>query len=176
MGGRGASSTSRQLSPSERRLSQSEVEGLIADWSSSSVRYRDAISGRRDVGEYYAKRAKRFDDWLDTGTYSGDLYRGITVDESIANSFEVGQVINQLNAPSSWSKTKSEALKFAVNDGNERAVVFVMQGWTNHGRDISKASRHKSEGEVVVSSRSSQLITDRKVIDGKVYLFLRERL
>lgn len=160
----------------DRALSRSEIEGLIGDWSSSSARYRDAISGRRDVGQYYTERAKQFDAWLDTGTYTGDLYRGITVDKNIANSFEVGQVINQLDAPSSWSKTKEGALEFAVNDGNERAVVFVMQGWTNHGQDISKMSWHKAENEVAISSKSNQLITDKKIIDDKIFLYLKERL
>lgn len=177
MGGRGAFSMSSQSSAlSERTLSKSEIEGLIGDWSSSSIRFRDAISGRRDVGSYYTERAKKFDQWLDMGTYTGDLYRGITVDKSVADSFEVGQVIDQLNAPSSWSKTEKNALNFAVNDGNERAVVFVMQGWTNHGQDISKISRRGEEDEVAVSSKSKQLITDRKIKDGKIYLFLRERL
>ena len=156
-------------------LTDDEVGELVHDWVGIGYRvFRKAFNGDPSTSDLDARRVATFDRWLDGGSYSGDIHRGINVKDDVLAEFRAGAVIDQMG-PSAWSAKRDVADTFSGwNDYNK--VVFHMSG-TSHGRSLVgvKGNIFGKEREVTVSSQSKQRITARrKRKNGIIDIYLEE--
>ena len=158
-------------------ITESEKDGVIANWKGSSSDVRHAINGRAGSG-MSQELAEKFDDWLNSGSYGKTLYRGKRLRPADLQAISVGDIIDQ-DGPASFSKEQSVARKFAQNgynfqSGATQRTIFVLNGGTNAGRDISKVHGYASEKEVTVGSASHLKVTSihTEIIGGKHYTFV----
>ncbi|MEG2934245.1 MAG: hypothetical protein RR842_11775, partial [Gordonibacter sp.] len=146
MGGRGS------VSYSGNNLSETmaQIDETIKNWSTYSGVIRSGSMG--NGAKENIEKATLFDEYLAGQSYSGRIYRGVTVDDATLKTLLVDKTIDQLGI-SSWSKSKQVALGFASESAEEflngRKVIFVMRDGTKSGADISSKATYKSEQEVV---------------------------
>lgn len=163
---------------SSDKISDSEISSIISKWKGSSsyvrhnIQYKDGKSGKGSQG---------FDDWLNSGSYGKTLYRGTAMtdkDFAAIKALKKGDYVGQ-NGPASFSKTVGVAKKFADNGYNvgKNKVVFVLQGGTKAGRDISKVHGYANEREVAVGSASNMRVSKvvSKVVGGETYTYVYGR-
>ncbi len=190
MGGRGSKSASaasmsaalpgglKQYAPwQSEKISDSDKNYVIGDWKGSSSKVRHAINGRAN-STMNQKTAEQFDDWLNSGSYSKTLYRGKRMTKDQLAAIEVGDIVNQ-DGPASFSKSKSVAQTFAgggynYQSGATQRTIFVLNGGTKAGRDISGSHGFASEHEVCVGSASHLKVTNihTELIHGRHYTFI----
>lgn len=144
----------------------------LTDWLGSSGPIRAASRG--DVGDpQYSDYARELEGFISLSDgYSRVMYRGICVDDKVLRSLKVGATIDQQGI-SSWSKHLATADNFAY-EGDGRAtnsVIFRMKG-SSRARDVSAYNR--SEMEVILSSKSSQVITGIVKKNGIMYVDVKE--
>ena len=167
--------------PNEK-ISENDKDLVIGNWKGSSTNVRHAIQGRPEQGSSVSeKQAHLYDDWLNSGSYSGTIYRGkrVTPDEHKAlMAMKPGMMTDQ-NGPASFSKSESEAQDFASGGyappSATQRVVFVLEKGTNCGQDISNTHGFYHEQEVNVGSASKMVLTkapETKVIGGKHYTYI----
>ena len=166
---------------SEEKIDAATLSYVRSDWIGSSSDVRHAIQGAPNSNsDVTVKQAQEFDDWLNSGSYDGVLYRGKGVSKaeySAIMSLEPGDLYGQ-DGPSSFSKSESVARSFAnagfsPADSNMR-VVFVLEGGTNCGRDVSMDSGF-AEHEVIVGSASQLVLTkppETVVVNGYHYTYV----
>lgn len=159
---------------------ESVIDKHVEEWKGSSSRIRHAINGRVDEGltPQELKEARQFDDWLNSGSYAGDLYRGKRLTKDQLAEIKIGDIINQ-DGPASFSKDREVGLRFAKGGYNHQTdatqrTVFVLHGGTKAGRDISGMHGYADESEVAVGSSSHMRVTkvETEVIGGKHYTFV----
>ena len=125
------------------------------------------------------KLAEQFDDWINSGSYHETLYRGkrVTKEQLAEIKSSVGHLINQ-DGPASFSKSESVAKDFAKGGYSQSSatqrVVFVLEGGTSAGRDISKTHGFANEQEVAVGSASHMRVksVEDRVIGGRHYTYV----
>lgn len=104
---------------------------------------------------------RALDNALYSREYDGTISRGIRMTDSQLAALQEGQIIDQRGI-SSWTNEPNVAEQFAQDArrsyGDGAAVVFVNEGGTSHGADISHLSSRYDEFEVAVSSRARQKI------------------
>lgn len=104
-------------------------------------------------------------------SFEGTMYRGIATKKP--QDYAVGDHINQ-KGPSSWSSRRSVVEKFSETELKPYHYIFIMEGGTRMGADISKWSAHPEEHEVTVSKNSWQEITRIEEMDGKTIVYVKE--
>lgn len=173
--------TYKKWHPGEK-ISDSVRDDVIGDWVVSSRNVRHAIQGRPEqYSSVSVKDAHLYDDWLNSGSYSGTIYRGKGVspaEHAAILAMKPGDTYSQ-NGPASFTKKESKAQSFAAGgyspyDHNQR-VVFVLEQGTNCGRDISHMGGLSTEHEVNVGSASKLVLTkpvETKVIEGLRYTYV----
>jgi hypothetical protein len=180
-GGNSEDGTYKQWRPNDP-ISQQDIKSVTGNWVGSSSNVRHAIQGDPDKKSgVTVKQAQQYDDWLNSGSYSGTIYRGKGVEPDVHQAIlamKPGDMIGQ-DGPASFSKSEKVALKFA--DGgyspysHNQRVVFVLEKGTNCGRDISTSGGLGHEKEVIVGSASKIILTkpvETKVIGGKHFTYV----
>lgn len=168
--------SSGQYAPwSDEKISEQLKSSIISKWKGSSsyvrhnVQYKDGKTGHG---------SQMFDDWLNSGAYEKTIYRGTRMTDSEyakISSLSKGQLVNQ-NGPASFSKSESVAKNFAKSGYNvgKHPVVFVLQGGTRSGQDISGVHGYASEKEVCVGSASNMRVSRIEHKSGITYVYGKE--
>ena len=160
---------------SSQELTDAEIQKTIGYWKSSSSYVRHNVQYK---GGKTSRTSQGFDDWANGGSYGKTIYRGTRMtdkDFAKVQALKKGDYINQ-NGPASFSKSRSVANHFAQNGYNvgNHPVVFVLQGGTKSGRDISGVHGFANEKEVIVGSASNLRVTKTTVRNGTLYVYGRE--
>ncbi len=160
---------------SGEKLTDAEISKTIAHWKSSSSYVRHNVQYK---GGKTSRTSQGFDDWVNGGSYEKTIYRGTRMtdkDFAKVQALKKGDYFNQ-NGPSSFSKSRAVANNFASNGYNvgSHPVVFVLQGGTKSGRDISSVHGFANEKEVIVGSASNLRVTKTATRNGTLYVYGRE--
>ena len=89
--------------------------------------------------------------------------------------FLKGQYVDQ-NGPSSFSKSEDVVTNYAKGgyDIGTQLAVFVLNGGTKCGRDMSSIHGYASEKEVIVGSTSNMRVSKIQVNNGITDIFGKE--
>ena len=153
-----------------------EVVSAINDYTIEGYqRIREAqVSG---WPEDAADQAAAIEKYIDAAPKygEGDLYRGMVVPDDFAGSIQVGDVIDNGGALSSWSSNENVADNFtSAGPWGEKGVVLVIEGGTKRGTSIKHLSANgRDEDEVLIPASAQYEVTD--IYDGDtVYVYLKE--
>lgn len=145
----------------------------LSDWCGNYYYdIREASAGNSKDAENM-RRASKLESYIaENPGFSGTLYRGIGVDRKTLDNLKVGATIDQKGI-SSWSRHLDTADNFAYSGtGNAtNPVIFRMRG-SSQARDISSYNKH--EAEVLLSSKSEQVITRVTRKNGIMYIDVEE--
>lgn len=153
-----------------------EVVSAINDYTIEGYqRIREAqVSG---WPEDAADQAAAIEKYIDAAPKygEGDLYRGMVVPDDFVGSIQVGDVIDNGGALSSWSSNENVANNFtSAGPWGEKGTVLVIEGGTKRGTSIKHLSANgRDEDEVLIPASARYEITD--IFDGDViYIYLKE--
>lgn len=153
-----------------------EVVSAINDYTIEGYqRIREAqVSG---WPEDAADQAAAIEKYIDAAPKygEGDLYRGMVVPDDFAGSIQVGDVIDNGGALSSWSSNENVADNFtSAGSWGEKGAVLVIEGGTKRGTSIKHLSANgRDEDEVLIPASAQYEVTD--IYDGDtVYVYLKE--
>ena len=153
-----------------------EVVSAINDYTIEGYqRIREAqVSG---WPEDAAAEAAAIEKYIDAAPKygEGDLYRGMVVPDDFAGSIQVGDVIDNGGALSSWSSNENVADNFtSAGPWGEKGAVLVIEGGTKRGTSIKHLSANgRDEDEVLIPASAQYEVTD--IYDGDtVYVYLKE--
>lgn len=153
-----------------------EVVSAINDYTIEGYqRIREAqVSG---WPEDAADQAAAIEKYIDAAPKygEGDLYRGMVVPDDFAGSIQVGDVIDNGGALSSWSSNENVANNFtSAGPWGEKGAVLVIEGGTKRGTSIKHLSANgRDEDEVLIPASARYEITD--IFDGDIiYIYLKE--
>lgn len=153
-----------------------EVVSAINDYTIEGYqRIREAqVSG---WPEDAADQAAAIEKYIDAAPKygEGDLYRGMVVPDDFVGSIQVGDVIDNGGALSSWSSNENVANNFtSAGPWGEKGAVLVIEGGTRRGTSIKHLSANgRDEDEVLIPASARYEITD--IFDGDViYIYLKE--
>ena len=135
-------------------------EAQVSGWPEDAADQAAAI-------EKYIDAAPKYGD--------GDLYRGMVVPDDFAGSIQVGDVIDNGGALSSWSSNENVADNFtSAGSWGEKGAVLVIEGGTKRGTSIKHLSANgRDEDEVLIPASAQYEVTD--IYDGDtVYVYLKE--
>lgn len=135
-------------------------EAQVSGWPEDAADQAAAI-------EKYIDAAPKYGD--------GDLYRGMVVPDDFAGSIQVGDVIDNGGALSSWSSNENVADNFtSAGPWGEKGAVLVIEGGTKRGTSIKHLSANgRDEDEVLIPASAQYEVTD--IYDGDtVYVYLKE--
>lgn len=119
----------------------------------------------------YIDAAEKIEKYIsESGGYNMTMYRGVTLDKKLVNKLKVGKELDQKGI-SSWSKHLDTAVQFSYSGDADIPVVFRMQK-SSKARDISAYNRQ--EMEILLSSKSSQVITNMTTKNGIMYIDVKE--
>ena len=153
-----------------------EVVSAINDYTLEGYADIRSAQANGDRGQYLDE-AEAIEKYIDAAPKfgEGDLYRGMSVPDDFASNLQVGDVIDNGGALSSWSSNENVADNFAVPEAwGGKGAVMVIEGGTQRGASIKHLSANgRDEDEVLIPASARYEITD--VFDGDtIYVYLKE--
>ena len=122
----------------------------------------------------YNRDADILEDYISKKSDDRTLYRGVKLD--YADMVSVGDTINQQGI-SSWTTSTVISESFATTMARDGlSVVFVLEGGTKQGADISqlKGTGRRRETETLISKKSKQKVKSIDFINNIFYIKLKE--
>lgn len=153
-----------------------EVVSAINDYTLEGYADIRSAQANGDLGQYLDE-AEAIEKYIDAAPKfgEGDLYRGMSVPDDFASHLQVGDVIDNGGALSSWSSNENVADNFAVPEAwGGKGAVMVIEGGTQRGASIKHLSANgRDEDEVLIPASARYEITD--IFDGDtIYVYLKE--
>lgn len=160
-------------------ISEQEAKEVVAAINDYTLEGYTNIRAAQASGEsgQYLDEAEAIERYIDAAPKfgEGDLYRGMSVPSDFAQSFHVGDVIDNGGALSSWTSNENVADNFAVSEAwGGKGAVLVIEGGTQRGTSIKHLSANgRDEDEVLIPSSARYEVTDI-YDDDTVYIYLKE--
>lgn len=139
----------------------------------------DKIRDRQNTE--WAKQAKTIDDYIVAAPkYKGDIYRGMSLDQSVIDDLTVGGKFGETGRLSSWTSEKDVAQMFAEGRSEElgKTPVIIKTSNPSYGTPAAHLSMFGSdEQEVLVSNMHDveYTISEIKKGNGIIEIILKER-